>query len=117
MSATVDVTKGAKNQALFREVNERVGEALSSSPTANTEFLCECADKGCIETISLSVVEYEAVRANPTHFPIKRGHDVPALERVVEETERYCVVEKFGDAGRIAEKLDPRSRGEGAERE
>jgi hypothetical protein len=32
------------------------------------------------------------------------------VERVVEEHGGYVVVEKFGDARRVATKLDPRSR-------
>ena len=41
-------------------------------------------------------------------FSLKRGHGRPELERVVEENERFAVGEKFGEAGEVAEKLDPR---------
>jgi hypothetical protein len=61
------------------------------------------------------VDEYEAVRRIPTHFVVAPGHDVPEIERVVEKTERYVVVEKVGDAGGFAVQLDPRSRQGGTE--
>ena len=52
--------RGAHNQALIREVNERI-EAIAAH-AAPPEFLCECADERCIETIELSIAEYEAIR-------------------------------------------------------
>ena len=100
--------RGAHNQALIREVNERI-EAIAAH-AAPPEFLCECADERCIETIELSIAEYEAIRSSPLRFPVKPGHRYSEFERVVEEHDRYVVVEKFGEAGRVATKLDPRSR-------
>ena len=85
--------KGAHNQALLREVNERI-EKLGDD-AAHPEFLCECADTNCVEMIQLSIAEYESIRSSPVRFPIKLGHDYPEFERVVEENEHYIVVEKF----------------------
>jgi hypothetical protein len=99
--------KGAHNQALMREVNERIEQIAEDA--AHPEFLCECADPDCVETIPLSIAEYEAVRSSPLRFPIKPGHDDTEFERVVEGDGRYVVVEKFGKAGEIAQRLDPRS--------
>jgi hypothetical protein len=100
--------KGAHNQALIREVNERIEKLADDA--AHPEFLCECADTNCVETIELSIAEYESIRSSPVRFPIKSGHDYPEFERVVEEREHYAIVEKFGEAARIVKKLDPRSR-------
>jgi len=60
----------------------------------------------------MTVEEYERVRRVPTHFLVLPGesHVFPDIERVVEDHDGYVVVEKFGDAGRMAAKLDPRSR-------
>jgi hypothetical protein len=99
--------KGAHNQSLMREVNERIEQIAEDA--AHPEFLCECADPDCVETIQLSIAEYEAVRSSPLRFPIKPGHDYTEFERVVEGNETYVVVEKFGKAGEIAQRLDPRS--------
>jgi hypothetical protein len=101
----------AKNEALFRRVNERIeeiNEALAGDSEA--EFLCECGNDDCTEPVSLTLSEYEEVRSNPTHFLIAHGHDVVDVERVVRETDRYAVVEKFsGETARIAVETDPRS--------
>ena len=99
--------KGAHNQSLMREVNERIEQLAEDA--AHPEFLCECANVDCAATIPLSLAEYEAVRSSPLHFPIKPGHDFPEFERVVEENKSYVVVEKFGKAGEIAQRLDPRA--------
>ena len=74
------------NEALFREVNERVAEAaqqfveVGESPI---NFSCECGDKACAEQIAMTVGEYEAVRSEATHFAVVPGHEVPDIERVV----------------------------------
>ena len=98
---------GAKNQALIREVNERIEKLADEA--AHPEFLCECADTNCVETIELSIAEYESIRSSPVRFPVKFGHDYPEFERVVQEGEHYAVVEKFGEAAEIVKELDPRS--------
>jgi hypothetical protein len=74
--------KGAHNQALIREVNERIEKLADDA--AHPEFLCECADTNCVEMIELSIAEYESIRSSPVRFPIKPGHDYPEFERVVE---------------------------------
>ena len=44
--------KAAKNQALFRDVNERIEELVGEA--WHPEFVCECADEHCIETLGAS---------------------------------------------------------------
>jgi hypothetical protein len=100
--------KSAHNQALMRDVNERIEELVGEA--WQPEFLCECASTECIETLELSLAEYESIRRSPVRFLIKPGHDLSEVERVVEENERYIVVEKVGEAARVAAKRDPRSR-------
>ena len=109
----------ARNEALFRSVNERVGEinAGFNAIAGDGEFICECADTGCVDRISMSLDDYERVRAEPTHFLIKPGHAMEEIEEVVEHhrefvvvAKRYDVVEarEGGPAG-IAEQTGPRS--------
>jgi hypothetical protein len=100
----------ARNEALFRKVNERIEEVNEElEGGGRSDFLCECGDEECTEPVSLTLAEYEEVRANPTHFVIAPGHDVIDVERVVRETDRFAVVQKFtGEAGRIAVESDPR---------
>ena len=102
--------EGARTQSLFREVNERIETISSEHRVVDGEVLCECANGHCTATIALTLDDYEAVRAIPTHFIVAPGHEVPEIERVVVTTEHYAVVEKFGDGGLAAVRLDPRRR-------
>jgi hypothetical protein len=103
--------RAARNQSLFREVNERI-EELSRSATS-TKFICECADERCDETMALSREEYEQVRSRPSTFAVLPGHELPAVEKVLDRTERYVVVTKLGAGRQVAARLDPRRRGGG----
>ena len=103
--------RAARNQSLFREINENIEIMSRTSNLTFHEFSCECAVGECLEGASLTVEEYEHIRSVPTHFLVKPGHVLPELERVVETdggSGRYEVVEKFGEAGMLAVQLDPR---------
>jgi hypothetical protein len=72
-------------------------------------FLCECGDESCTETVSLSVEEYEAVRAERTHFALLRDHEILDVESPIHETDRFLVVQKFRERAAAAIETDPRS--------
>jgi hypothetical protein len=102
-----------KNEALFREVNERIrevsGRVAAFDGDALLQFVCECSDERCNEPVELTLSEYEAVRAEPTHFLVAPGHVwEPETEHLVREGDRYEVVEKDGTAGDVAADEDPR---------
>ena len=67
----------AKNEELFRNVNERIEEISAGVPRDQPllEFLCECDRTGCEEKIQAARAEYESIRADPTHFIVLPGHD------------------------------------------
>jgi hypothetical protein len=104
----VQAVKAARNQALWREINERIKAVAETS--GEVGFLCECSRMDCTETISMSMAEYERIRSSPTRFPIVAGHDFPEIEGVVEVADGYAVVEKKGVAAEEVARLDPRSR-------
>ena len=100
------------NEALFREVNERVAEVAEEfiAGEGPVEFSCECGDGTCAEKITMTVDEYEAVRAKPTQFAVVPGHEVPDIERIVERHPNYLVIEKQDpDAEEVARETDPRT--------
>lgn len=100
--------RAAENESLFRRINERV-EQLSRGQESLT-LVCECADATCVERVEdVPVGEYESVRAHGDRFFVIRGHEQPAVERVVDERDGYLVVAKSGEAGAIAVEEDPRS--------
>lgn len=106
-----ETLRAARNQALYRAVNERIkelnerfDEALESGAT----WICECLDTECREEVQMTLGEYEQVRAHPNHFAVLRGHEEEAVEQIVEEHENYLVVAKLGSGGRYAVQHDPR---------
>ena len=101
----------ARNDALFREANERILATADSMELDHSEalpFLCECADESCTTVLQLSQDEYEAVRAHPTHFINARGHAANggSWVRVLDEFDRYTIIEKVGEAAEIVAELD-----------
>jgi hypothetical protein len=103
----------AKNEALFREVNERIAELTEGlTRTENLDGLvCECADALCMERVGqLTISEYEAVRGDPRRFIIAAGHESLDVEKVVERRPNYSIVEKNeGIPADVAREHDPRS--------
>ncbi len=96
-----------KNEALFREVNERIRDITTYDDDA--EFLCECGDATCTEAIRMTIAEYEGVRRDPTHFAVVPGHELDDVEQVILQNERFAIVEKrAGDATKVALETDPR---------
>jgi hypothetical protein len=107
---TTRAERQGRNESLFREVNDRIAELNQTFQIeGRSEFLCECSREECRQPIEISIGEYEAVRRTPTRFLVIPGHEDDRVERVVERSERYIVVEKIGEAADEAEDLDPRS--------
>jgi hypothetical protein len=101
-----------ENEALFREVNERLrelGEGFSLV-SEEAEFICECGDSSCAERVHMSLADYEDVRSDPKRFIIAKGHEQLEYEKILSETDQYVIVEKLpgGPAG-AAIREDPRS--------
>jgi hypothetical protein len=101
----------AQNEALFREVNERINETADGlGAESGFEYFCECANADCTFQITLTTAEYERIRTDPTQFAVLPLHFTPEVETLVTEHEGHWVVRKTGEAGEYVEKLDPRSR-------
>jgi hypothetical protein len=99
------------NEAMFREVNERVEEVNQAfgSITGKFDIFCECGDVTGAERLSVPMSEYERVRREATRFLLIPGHEDPTVESVVETHEGYVIVEKEGmDVEQVAEATDPR---------
>lgn len=107
MSRTTD--RLVRNQILFREVNERVREILEGEDEG-IEFLCECSNEDCIETLALTGAMYEHVRSRATLFVVAEGHERRDVERVVELGPGFVLIEKLVGADLVRE-TDPRSSG------
>ena len=85
----------AKNESLFRDVNERIEQVTSKlGGVESAEFVCECDDLACVKRLEMELSDYEHVRDDPTTFIVLPGHEDPAVDEVVEERERYNLVRK-----------------------
>jgi len=93
-----------ENEAYWRRVNEL---APPDPGVMNTVF-CECGRIECDMRIPMTAPEYEQARAKSTTFVVAPGHQLPEVERVVETTERYVLVEKVGEAAAVAVRDDSR---------
>jgi hypothetical protein len=93
------------NEALFREVNERIDQLQADLGGSNTfEIVCECGTTDCIERFSITSDEYGALRQDVHRFAVVPGHERPEVERTVEKRAGYLVVEKTDpEAAEIAE--------------
>jgi hypothetical protein len=99
------------NEALFREVNERLEElAQGFAHPGKLDLICECGSASCASRIEMDPAEYEQVRSDSATFAVVQGHDIPDVEEIVERRKRYDVVRKrAGEAEELAEKTDPRT--------
>ena len=102
--------RAARNQALFRAVNEKLATLNEAFAEVAGTFAvaCECADTTCVEMIDVAPEEYRAVRTHPRRFVVRVGHVYPEVEVVVHESPAYVVVEKVAAAAETAELLAPR---------
>lgn len=97
--------RAARNEAIWREVNERideVDEAFRVLPDDSLlTFHCECGREGCEERVSLTPAEYHDVRSQRDRFVVVPGHEQQAIERTIVRTDRYLLVDKLPDAERF----------------
>jgi hypothetical protein len=99
------------NEAVFREVNERIENLAERFELQNEplDLVCECGDSDCVRRISMTRMEYERLRSDPHQFAVHPGHEFPDVEEVVERRRGYDIVSKnSGRPEQIAEQTDPR---------
>jgi hypothetical protein len=104
-----DIVRATEAETSLRKVNELIIEvARDRFESLEGHVVCECSGARCTDVLPMTIEEYERVRAEGRRFVLVRGHEVDAIERVVESYDGYVVAEKHGQAGRIAELNDPR---------
>jgi hypothetical protein len=102
----------AQNEAVFREVNERIEvlhRQFAMDADEPLQIVCECDRVDCAERIDVSVEQYERVRSEATCFFVVTGHEDDAVEDVVDTGDGCLIVRKHaGEPAQIAEETDPR---------
>lgn len=75
-----------------RQVNEAIQRGEEDSGPA--VFLCECGNLGCSTTIELPIDDYEAIRTDFERFLVAPGHEIEAVDEIVERHRHHLVVVK-----------------------
>jgi hypothetical protein len=107
--------EGAYNQAMFRAVNERI-RAILDDPLVSSafgsieldpEWVCECANPGCMQRVAIRNDAYLAIRRHPARFLVFAGdgHVFFDIEEVTERHATYWIVEKTGRARSVAQEF------------
>ena len=113
-------SRAARNQSLFREINERVRDLNEgfSMVLPVGEWICECANDTCTERIEMSPEAYEAIRQDGARFFVAPSdeHILADSQRITERHERFWVVEKTGEPRELAKRADPALTRRGTER-
>jgi hypothetical protein len=101
----------ARNEVLFRNVNEQIEQAAMSQGTDEHvyEFFCECSNIDCSLRLPLTLGVYEEIRSDPRLFVVAPGHELPEIEVVIRRNTEYHVVRKQGEAAELVAARDPRS--------
>jgi hypothetical protein len=102
----------AENEVVFRQLNEQVQKGIdeinkladdSGQPELRITqedgetplyFYCECSDENCTSRLPVGRNKYNQVHQRRDHFIVLPGHEVLSVEKIVEQTPSYCVVEK-----------------------
>ena len=106
MDASADEreVRAARNQAIFRSVNEKIVEINKGLGNfATLEIACECADTGCAKLLHINADAYASVRRSPRTFAVLAEHVYPDVERVVSRKNGYAIVEVIGHGIEVAE--------------
>jgi hypothetical protein len=81
----------AVNETLLREANDRFRHLYETSDLVGEhEFVCECGEADCTETVRLTLTAYESMRREGRYI-VAAGHAPP--ERVLVVGADYVVVE------------------------
>jgi hypothetical protein len=97
--------RAARNQALFRAINEKMldlNEAFGEI-VGNFDIACECSRIDCVELLEIPPDAYRAVRSNPRTFVVRVEHVDPAVEGVRSNHVGYVVVEAIGHGAQVAD--------------
>jgi hypothetical protein len=95
----------AYNEAWFRDLNERKARWMANG-LASGGFRCECADVNCFVRLRLSPTQWREARSRPDRFVVALDHVARDVEIVVKEYPDCLLIEKQGEAARVAEELN-----------
>jgi hypothetical protein len=99
----------ARNEDMMRSVNDRIAALDKSAtdwaaPDQQFEFQCECGKtEGCDGRVLMTLGEYDRVRSQRDRFAVAPGHEADEIESVVEQDERFVIVDKHDEVEHLVE--------------
>jgi hypothetical protein len=101
--------KLAENEVIFRQANLNVAEFMVEGEGEDTKtvipFYCECSNRNCRKRIRLTPKKYQAFHQKRRYFIAIDGHEIPAIEKIIQKKDGFNVIEKFGEPP-TAEEID-----------
>src|SRR3954462_10224041 len=101
--------RAARNQSLFRALNEKlesINEVFAEALTERFRIACECTNLACVEMLEINSGDYQSVRDEPRQFLVLPGQVYPHVEKVARQVDGFVVGEKLGWAAYLAESFD-----------
>ena len=97
--------RAARNQVLFRAVNEKMLELNEAfgEIVGTFSIACECSRLDCVQLFEIPPEVYRSVRESPRTFAVLAGHVEADVERVVSAHDGYALVEVLGHGILVAE--------------
>jgi hypothetical protein len=105
-----------ENELIFRELNQKVVDGLAElkelaiahdqaslapNTTEQLHFYCECSNIDCHERVLISPAEYEKIHEDTRRFVIAKGHQIPEIEKILNSTPEYDIVEKNREPSQV----------------
>jgi hypothetical protein len=91
-----------QNEELMEELNRRMERMLEEirdegddDLDAPIAFLCECSHLDCRERIHLAPSVFDRIHRDPDVFVLVSGHEIPDVERVVDQMGDFLIVRKL----------------------
>ena len=98
--------RAALNETRFRNYNEQTSQAVvefdGHADRGPFDVMCECALPECEESISITSEEYAHARSSALWFLVRPDHLLPEVEFLVEQHDRYWIIQKVGIGAEIA---------------
>jgi len=88
-----------ENEVIFRDANQTAQQFIEQVEGPHSAkkagFYCECSNLDCRERIELTAEEYKRLHQNKRHFVVVPGHEMPQVEKVIQQETTYSLIEKF----------------------
>lgn len=101
-----DPRRVAQREVAEKDVNDAIVEGLGAAEDGTVSVLCECGREECEEWIAVTMDSFSRTQNDDTLFVVAVGHERPEHEQVVERHPTYLVVNKVGEAGAEADRID-----------